>query len=91
MAGIAIDGGKIVAIGNAASLVEARKTINVCGNHVIPGIIDTHVHLGLGHSLEECSRIDTAAAAIGGITTIGHYLGGRAWVGKGSYAERFDE
>jgi len=91
VAGIAIDHGKIVAIGSDDSLPEAVRTIDALGNHVIPGIIDTHVHLELGHSLEESARTDTAAAALGGITTLGHYLGTIAWAGKRSYTEKFDE
>lgn len=86
IAGIVVDDGKIVAIGDDDRLPEARRTIDALGNHVIPGIIDTHVHLGLGHSFEESAKVDTVAAAIGGITTIGHYL---EPISKGAYTEEF--
>lgn len=89
-AGIAVNNGKIIAIGNDESLPRARRTIDALGNQVIPGLIDTHVHLGLHHSLKDSARIDTAGAALGGITTIGNYIGGRKFA-RGSYREKFDE
>ena len=68
---IAIDSGKIVAIGRADVLPEARKVIDAKGNHVMPGAIDAHSHIGwpdwpIGKAYEE----DTKAAAIGGVTTV---------------------
>ena len=45
--GIAINGGKIVAIGNDAYLPKADKTIDAGGKYVIPGVIDAHVHYGV--------------------------------------------
>ena len=50
-AGIAINNGKIVAVADDTALPEARKIIDARGNHVLPGIIDTHTHPGYGHPL----------------------------------------
>jgi dihydropyrimidinase len=91
-ASIAIDRGKIVAIGAETALPKARKTINAKGNYILPGIIDTHTHPGYGHSLEEDTRIDSAAAAYGGVTTMGIMIGGgyNDITHRGSYTEIFD-
>ena len=52
-AGIAVDGGKIVAVASDTALPEAKRTIDAQGNYVIPGVIDVHTHLGAYHTLEE--------------------------------------
>ena len=41
---IAIKDGKIVAIGEAAQMAEAEKTIDAKGLWVLPGMIDAHAH-----------------------------------------------
>jgi len=67
-ASVAIDGEKIVAVGDKDTMPQAETIIDASGLYVMPGMIDaqTHVH--------DRSSIDThetagAAAAIGGITT----------------------
>lgn len=35
-----------MAVGAAATLPLARRTIDVHGQYVIPGLIDAHVHMG---------------------------------------------
>jgi dihydropyrimidinase len=69
-AGIAIDGGKIVAIARDDLLPTGRRLVDCRGNYVLPGIIDPHTHLGFRHPLEKSVRIDTEAAVFGGITTL---------------------
>lgn len=88
-AGIACNSGKIVAISNDANLPESRKIINAEGNYVLPGIIDTHVHIGCYHSFEEDIK-DTIGAVFGGITTVGNYLGSGEESQKDSYDLSFD-
>jgi len=86
---IAIHEGKIVAMGDDAYLPEADNTIDAGDNHVLPGIIDIHVHVGLFHPIEDEIK-DTAAAAFGGTTTVGNYVGMGASAQRNSYADGFD-
>ena len=43
-AGIAIEGGVIVAISRDDALPDSRETIDATGKYVLPGVIDPHVH-----------------------------------------------
>jgi dihydroorotase len=68
---VAIDGGRIVATGNGIAMPKARRVIDARGRHVIPGAIDVHVHFREpGFSHKETWASATAAAAIGGVTTV---------------------
>jgi dihydroorotase len=70
-ASIAIDGGKIVAIGDDRLMPPARETISVAGKHILPGAIDVHVHFREpGMPQKEDWGTGSAAAAIGGVTTV---------------------
>ncbi len=66
---IAITAGRIVALG--ASIEEtAQEQIDATGKFVLPGLIDTHVHLGTtDQTFSESVRTESAAAAAGGITS----------------------
>lgn len=88
-AGVAIKGGKIVAVASDASLPEASRTVDAQGNYVLPGIIDTHTHLGDKRPLQEDVK-DTIGAAFGGVTTVGNFLGLGKEPGKGSYEGSFE-
>lgn len=69
--GVAITGGKFVAIGPDESLPDGREIIDVGGKHILPGLIDAHVHFrdpGLTH--KEDFATGSTAAVCGGITTI---------------------
>src|ERR671918_2336872 len=66
---LAISGGKIAAIGDVGS--SAAETIDCRGLHILPGVIDSHVHFrepGLTHKedLEAGSR----GAVLGGVTAV---------------------
>jgi dihydroorotase len=65
---ILIEDGKIAGIGRG---VERKgRVIDIAGKHVLPGIIDPHVHFrepGLTH--KEDFRTGSRAAAAGGVTT----------------------
>jgi dihydropyrimidinase len=89
--GIAIRGEKIVTLADPDILPEAKKIIDAEGNFVLPGIIDNHVHLGGHHSLDEDTRVDTAAAAYGGVTTVANTIGVGICGHIGSYTEVFDK
>ena len=73
--GLAIEDGVIVAIGRTRELPGAELTIDLRGRVALPGFIDPHVHLGVGGSADDAKfvedlRTETAAAAVGGVTTI---------------------
>lgn len=69
--GVAIDGGRIVALGHQGYLPQARETIDVGGRHILPGLLDVHVHFrDPGFTHKEDFLSGSAAAAAGGITTV---------------------
>ena len=68
---IAVKDGKIAAVLSAGVEPEAAKVIDAKGNYVFPGAIDTHAHLNdPGYEWREDYEHGTAAAAVGGYTTI---------------------
>lgn len=70
-ASICVNDGKIAAIVEAGSPVEAEEVIDAKGNYVFPGAIDSHAHLNdPGYLWREDYTHATAAAGVGGCTTI---------------------
>ncbi len=70
-AGIAVEKGKIVKIAKDTNLPAASKEIDVKGFAILPGIIDTHVHLRDQElTYKEDFITGTSAAANGGVTTV---------------------
>lgn len=70
-ASIAVRDGRIADIMTAGVPIAAAQTMVVKGLHVLPGIIDTHVHTRHpGVEAREDFASGTAAAAAGGITTL---------------------
>lgn len=70
-AGIAIARGKIVKVAKEPNLPPSSDRIDLNGNLMLPGLIDTHVHLrGQLQAYEEDFFTGTAAAVAGGITTV---------------------
>lgn len=68
---IAVKNGKIAAILDHESDLTATQVIDVKGNYIFPGAIDTHAHLNdPGYEWREDYEHGTAAAAVGGYTTI---------------------
>jgi dihydropyrimidinase len=67
--GIAMDGGRIVAVTTDDALPDGREVIDAGGNHVTPGFIDTHTHQGLFHPFQSEIRGQSYFAARGGVTT----------------------
>jgi dihydroorotase len=68
---IGITGETIAAISAPGRLGPARETLDATGLHVLPGAIDVHVHFrepGMEH--KEDWDTGTAAAAMGGVTTV---------------------
>jgi dihydropyrimidinase len=73
---VAVLDGKVYRIGNNLDL-QAEKIIDARGKYVLPGIIDTHVHLPWPS--ESFDSVDdfhsgTLSAAFGGVTTIIEYV-----------------
>lgn len=78
-ADVAISGGRITAVLSPGTEVETAEVLDVKGLTVLPGIIDVHLHLGHGKDIArprvpEDAATETAAAAIGGVTTFIPYL-----------------
>ena len=68
--GIAVKGDRIAAICMQDELPPARRMIDAKGRHVVPGLIDPHVHTRApGYEYKEDFETCSAAAAAGGITT----------------------
>lgn len=71
LADLGIHQGKIAAIMDTDSESLAQKEIDARGMYVFPGAIDTHAHLNdPGYTWREDYEHGTAAAAVGGFTTI---------------------
>jgi dihydroorotase-like cyclic amidohydrolase len=85
-AGVAIDGGRIVAIAEDSDLPMAHRTVDAGGNYLLPGLIDPHQHLGFVAPIDQDWRSETRSAAVGGVTTVFNYL----WH-EDSYVGHFDE
>ncbi len=68
---LAVENGRIVAVDRDDAMPEARETVDATGLHVLPGLIDTHVHLRDPGKIErEDWFTGTQAAAAAGVTTI---------------------
>jgi dihydropyrimidinase len=89
---VAIDGERIVAVGEAEQLPSADRTVDASGQLVMPGVVDPHVHVG-DHISADTYETATSAAALGGVTTIvdfawqGHVGQDSPWENEGTLAE----
>lgn len=77
-ADILITGGKISAIASSGA-GDAVDQVDVTGLTILPGAIDAHIHLGHGMDIArprapEDAMSETAAAAVGGVTTFISYV-----------------
>jgi len=69
--GLAISNEKITAIGTDDSLPDAKEVIDAKGKHILPGLIDAHVHFREpGMTYKEDFGSGSTAAVCGGITTV---------------------
>jgi D-hydantoinase len=75
--GLAVAGERIVALGALDGLPEARQMYDAEGCYILPGGVDTHVHI---HYDSDVWRGDfgseTAAALLGGTTTVAEFCHG---------------
>jgi dihydroorotase len=70
-ASVALHDGVVVAVGDPSEMPQARETVDAQGLHILPGLIDVHVHFrepGMEHKEDWASG--SAAAAVGGVTTV---------------------
>jgi dihydroorotase-like cyclic amidohydrolase len=76
---VAVRAGRILAIGNIPTADGPVERIDMRGLAILPGAIDPHLHLGHGKDISR-PRVpadadqETAAAAIGGVTSFIPYL-----------------
>jgi dihydroorotase len=68
---LAIEDEKIFKIGKETQMPQADEKINLRNLLVLPGLVDSHVHLrDEGKAYKETFQSGTAAAAAGGVTTV---------------------
>ncbi|MFE7331258.1 allantoinase AllB [Streptomyces sp. NPDC057565] len=68
---VLVDDGRISAIVPPHTQVGAAETVDATGLHLVPGVIDLHVHFDVpGISLEADFHTGTRSAAAGGITLV---------------------
>src|SRR2546427_8462929 len=69
--GVAIADEKFVSIGTDDSLPDGKEVIDAKGQHILPGLIDGHVHFREpGLTYKEDFGTGSTAAVCGGITTV---------------------
>lgn len=73
--GLTVDGGVITRVGADHELPVGDTDVDVAGKYLLPGIIDPHVHLGIGvgagpEKLQRDFASESADAASGGVTTM---------------------
>ena len=70
-ADVAIDGGKVLAIGKAPEGFAAEREIDAAGCWVLPGLVDLAVRLREpGHEHEGMLQSEMAASVAGGVTSL---------------------
>jgi dihydropyrimidinase len=78
---IGISGGKIVGLFERNFPIKGKTHIDVNGKFVLPGVIESHTHIGENEYLTE-----TKSAAAGGVTTLLNYVRDI----KGDYSDFFE-
>jgi dihydropyrimidinase/dihydroorotase len=67
---VAVEGERIVAVGERLLGVQARRTIDATGRLVLPGMVDPHTHPGSQRGFADDIESETQAAAQAGVTTM---------------------
>ena len=81
--GLAIRDGVIAAALAPGETVDARRTIDAGGRYVLPGLLDTHLHLGsAAQSFAGDCASESRHAVTGGVTTLLPFV-----ITRGSYGE----
>jgi dihydropyrimidinase len=85
--GLAIREGVIAAVLVPGETVDARRTIDAGGRYVLPGLLDTHLHLGTAaQSFAGDCASESRHAVTGGVTTLLPFV-----ISRGSYVEVLPE
>ncbi|HUF91295.1 MAG TPA: amidohydrolase family protein [Candidatus Limnocylindria bacterium] len=85
--GLAIRDGVIAAALAPGETVDARRTIDAGGRYVLPGLLDTHLHLGnAAQSFAADCASESRHAVTGGVTTLLPFV-----ITRGSYFEVLPE
>jgi dihydroorotase-like cyclic amidohydrolase len=85
--GLAIRAGVIVAVVRPGETVQARRTIDAGGRYVLPGLLDTHLHLGTAaQSFAADCASESRHAVTGGVTTLLPFV-----ITRGSYVDVLPE
>jgi dihydroorotase len=70
-ADVGVTAGKVAAILSPGETAQAHEVLSVEGCHLLPGLVDAHVHLREpGMTQKEDFDSGTRAAALGGVTTV---------------------
>ncbi len=70
---LAVHEGKIAAVLERGTPMDGAEVIDASGRYIFPGLIDPHVHWGCYQEMGADTRLESAAAAIGGYTTCLQY------------------
>jgi dihydropyrimidinase len=54
IADVAVENGKIIAIGTDLSATEYRNVVDASGKYILPGAIDAHTHLAMPFWYTRC-------------------------------------
>jgi dihydroorotase-like cyclic amidohydrolase len=81
--GLAVRDGVVSAVVGPRETVDAHRTLDAGGRPVLPGLLDTHLHLGnAAQSFESDCATESRHAVTGGVTTLMPFV-----ITRGSYAD----
>jgi allantoinase len=88
---VAVKDGAFAAVGFGLPAAAAREVIDARGLLGFPGLVDSHMHVGIYQPLAEDAVSESRAAAMGGVTTSVNYMRtGRYYLNRGGpYREFF--
>lgn len=84
---LAVRDGRIAGVLAPGDTVEARRTVDAGGRYVVPGLLDTHIHLGNANQAFAADCITESRHAVtGGVTTMFVFV-----ITRGSYMDALPE
>jgi len=86
---VGISCGKFAALDPKISADQAKETQDCTGLTAFPGLVDSHMHVGIYSPLEEDAVTESKAAAMGGVTTaVTYFRTGQYYLNEGGpYSE----
>ncbi|MGH8247838.1 MAG: dihydroorotase [Gammaproteobacteria bacterium] len=90
---IAVKDGKFARIAAGLPPADARHVVDAGGLLAFPGVVDSHMHIGIYAPLAEDALSESRAAAMGGVTTSINYMRtGKYYLNKsGPYRDFYPE